>query len=378
MELIGLLDFLLDPFNYLFWIFIITIIISSIIIVWRPFNVYIQFAYLNAKVEAIGNPYLTEKELNKLIESKNIIELKETINTNKDYDIIGEWSNEIHNSLDDNFIKTIKQSKNDSSKKMKEFFNIFYEKIDLYYIKLIIKNKFRNVSIDVFDSGKTNLKKTKKLMDEIIDSEIENIPEILIKYGFKENISNIFSPNEADFILLDNLMDQYIINKFKNLKVPSKCIIGKQDFVNRMTDIKNIKNILRAKNLGYNEKTCDKLFLGDGQEISLWKFKELSQNEDVYQIISNLEGTSYYNILKDSIEIFNQEKSTQIFENLLDESYLNNLKEISIQNYVHIGPILRFLISKEYEIMNLKIISKGIEEKINSDIIKKLIVKVNE
>ena len=106
-----MLDFLLDPFSYLFWIFIITIIISSIIIVWRPFNIYVQFAYLNAKVEAIGNPYLTEKELNKLIESKNIIELKETINTNKDYDIIGKGSNEIHTSLDDNFKKTIKQSK---------------------------------------------------------------------------------------------------------------------------------------------------------------------------------------------------------------------------------------------------------------------------
>ena len=60
--------------------------------------------------------------------------------------------------------------------------------------------------------------------------------------------------------------------------------------------------------------------------------KELSQNEDVYQIISNMEGFSYYNILKDSIEKFNQEKSTQIFERILDEYYLNNLKEISIQN----------------------------------------------
>lgn len=372
-----MLDFLFDPFNYLFWIFILIIIIGAITIIWRPFNIYVQFAYINAKVEAIGNPFLTEKELNRLIELKNITEFKDTLNTNKDYDIIGNNSNEIHMSLDDNFKKTIEQSKNDSSKKIKELFNIFYEKIDFYNIKIIIKNKLRNVSINEIELENINLQKTKRLISEIIDSEIEKIPEILIKYGFDEEISNVNFTNDVDFILLDNIMDRYIINQFKNVKVPSKCINGKKDFVNRMSDIKNIKNILRAKNLGYDEKNCNKLFLGDGQEISSWKYKELSQNEDVYQIISNMEGVSYYNILKDSIEKFNQEKSTQIFEKLLDEYYLNNLKEISIQNYVHIGPILRFLISKEYEIMNLKIISKGIEEKINSDIIKNIIVKVN-
>ena len=128
--------------------------------------------------------------------------------------------------------------------------------------------------------------------------------------------------------------------------------------------------------LGYNENICNNIFLGDGKEISNWKYQELLQNKDVNQIILSLEGTSFYNNLKDSIEIFNKEQSTQIFEKVLDEYYLNILKEISIQNYVHIGPILRFLISKEYEIINLKIISKGIEEKINSNIIKNLLVMV--
>ena len=79
-------------------------------------------------------------------------------------------------------------------------------------------------------------------------------------------------------------------------------------------------------------------------------------NEDINKIISSLEGTSYYNDFKDNIEIFNKEKSTQIFEKVLDECLLKNLKEISIKNYVHIGPIIRYITSKEYEIINLKII----------------------
>jgi len=151
---------------------------------------------------------------------------------------------------------------------------------------------------------------------------------------------------------------------------------AKQDYLLRLIDIKNLKNILRAKNLNYNEEYSNNLFLGEGKEISEWKFKELSQLNDVYQILNGIEGTSYYNFLKDSIELYNKEKSTQIFEKLLDEFYLERIKEISIQNYTNIGPILRFLISKEYEIMNLKIIAKGIDEKINTEIISNLLVRV--
>jgi V/A-type H+-transporting ATPase subunit C len=352
------------------------ILIVTITIVWWPFNIYVQFSYINAKLEAIGNPFLNEKELNRLIESKNLNELKETLNTNKDYNIIGNNSNELHKSLDLNYIETLEKTKKDSSKKMNEFFNIFYEKIDLVFIKNLIKNKLKNISTEEDNLNKINLKKTKKLYQDILDSENEKILDLLINYGFDEEIKNISITKDIDFILLDNKTDSYIINKLKNVKIPQKCRKAKEDFVNRIIDIKNLKNILRAKNLSYNEKTCEKLFLGEGKEISNWKFQELLHSEDINQVISSLEGTSYFNDLKENIEIYNNEKSTQIFEKVLDERLLKNLKEISIQNYVHIGPIIRYITSKEYEIMNLKIISKGIEENINPDIIKKLTIMV--
>jgi vacuolar-type H+-ATPase subunit C/Vma6 len=50
------------------------------------------------------------------------------------------------------------------------------------------------------------------------------------------------------------------------------------------------------------------------------------------------------------------------------------MDNISTQNYVTIGPTIRFLVSKEYEIKNLKIIAKGIDENLSSDLIKKLII----
>ena len=157
--------------------------------------------------------------------------------------------------------------------------------------------------------------------------------------------------------------------------MPYKCEQGKRRFVKTLTDIINIKNVLRAKQLGYDEESCKKLFIGEGREIPPWKYNELSELESVSQIINSLEGTSYYDALKDTIEIYNKEQSVQVLETALDSLLLKHVRDISTQNYISIGPTIRFLVSKEFEIRNLKIITKGVSENISPDVIKTFLVK---
>jgi len=370
-----LFEILFDPYNYPFWIFIIAILVGAIIVISRPFSTYVKFAYPNAKFEAVGNPFIKEKELNRLFDSKNLNEFKDSLNALKDYNIIGENAQEIQKSLDDALIQTINLSKKDSSKEMYSFYNTYIEKIDIYLIKNTLKNKLHDKKIDESIIDSAILQKTKNLLNEIITNEKEKIPELLKNYDFGEDVANAVSNDEIDFLTLDTAIDKYIIEMFKKLKVPYNCEQGKNKFINRMIDIINIKNLLRAKQLSYDEKTCINMFLGDGQEISLWKYEEMSQTDQVSQLISSLEGTSYFDILKDSIEEYNKEGSVQVLENSLDRLFIKFVEDISIQNYVNIGPTIRFLVSKEFEIRNLKIIAKSIEENIRLDIIKNFFIK---
>ena len=105
-----MIDIIFDPFNYPFWILLLIILIATMVVISRPFSTYIKFAYPNAWFEAIGNPYIKENELNRLLDSKNLIEFKDTLNTFKDYNIKGENSQEIHQSLDEAFVRSIKIS----------------------------------------------------------------------------------------------------------------------------------------------------------------------------------------------------------------------------------------------------------------------------
>jgi V/A-type H+-transporting ATPase subunit C len=213
------------------------------------------------------------------------------------------------------------------------------------------------------------------MLNKISSSDRKDLINILNKYDFSKNIIDIVSEKDVNFLKLDISIDRFIINKFKEIKVPYKCDQAKRRFINTLIDTSNIKYILRAKQLNYDPESIKQFFLGEGQEIATWKYNEMAQLESIPQVISSLEGTSYFEPLKNAIEIFHKEKSVQIFENELDNNFLKLVRNISTQNYVTIGPTIRFLVSKEFEIRNLKIIVKGIGEGLSSDFIKPLLIK---
>ena len=369
-----MIDVIFDPNNYPFWILIIAVLVGAIAIISRPFSTYVKFVYPNAKFEAIGNPFITEKEIGRVIDNKNITDFKDTLNSSRDYNVSGVNINEIQYSLDENYIQSINMMKKDSSKKMKDFFNTYIEKLDIYLIKNAIKNKLEDKKIDEKIIDRAILKKTQSFLIKIIDVDKENLPDILKDYGFNEEVLKVFLEENINYLKLDTAIDKHIIEKIKQVNVPYKCSKPKQRLVNNLIDIINIKNVLRAKQQGYDEESIKNLLIGEGQELASWKLKDISEANSVPQVITALEGTSYHDSLKNAIEDYTNEGSVQFFENALDSHYLKLVRDLSTQNYVSIGPTLRFIISKEFEIKNLKIIVKGIGEGLTSEFIRPLLV----
>jgi len=369
-----LFELILDPDNALFWVLIISILAGAVIVISRPFSTYVKFVYPNAKFEAMGNPFIGDKELESIIDSKDLISFKETINTLKDYNISGEDTYSMQKSLDDTFITTVEMMKKDSSKKMQKFYDVYLEKFDMHLIKNVLKRKLEDRKIEKNDFDQAGLPITKELLNKISGCEKEDLPSVLREFGFEDFVIDGVSGETVDYLKIDTAIDRHFIYKLKQVKVPYKCEPGKQKFVKTMLDLVNIKNVLRAKQFGYDPESCKKLFIGEGREIASWKYDEISEVDSVSQVISALEGTSYFDVLKNSIEIYNKDESVQVLETSLDSLFLKLVGDISTQNYVTIGPTIRFLVSKEFEIRNLKIIAKGISENLSPDNIKGFLV----
>lgn len=97
---------------------------------------YCRFAYPTAKVQAIGNPFVRERELSQLMESKSIESFKNALNSLRDYNVEGERAAEIQRSLDEHFVKTMLMIRKDSPKKLKGFYDSYLRLIDLSLIHI--------------------------------------------------------------------------------------------------------------------------------------------------------------------------------------------------------------------------------------------------
>ncbi|MEM0466815.1 MAG: V-type ATPase subunit [Candidatus Thermoplasmatota archaeon] len=366
-------DWLTNPYHITFWIPICGGISLVVFLIARPLSTYMKFIYPTAKYEAIGNPFILQKELDSILELSTVSEFKEKINQKKDYVLQGDSSGEIQKSLDSHVLRTLDMMKKDSSKKMQAFFDTYRKKYDLFFVKNELKKKLLGISSQNI-SNESLLPWAQRLLQDIYDTSPEKYPELLESYGFNQAEVLNLKANLQDVFLIDAFFDAYFLRELYQVKVPYKCDSAKRELVQTLIDIYTIKHVLRAKHLGYDHIFCKKLYLGPGREIAPWKFTELIEQSTVSHVLHALEGTSYYTFITKQVDLSDVENSLQKIENILDIYLLQRMKELSMKNYINIGPTIRFLISKEFEIQNLKIICKGINENVSKETIKKFLI----
>ena len=370
-----MLDFLFDPGSPFVWILIIAIISGAVAVISRPFASYVQFVYPNAKYEAIGNPYIHQQSLEKLIESETLDQFIEQVNTNKDYHLQGDTAVDIQQRLDEHLETLITQMKKEHGKKMQGFFTTYIEFKHGTILKTIIRGLYEKKTID-YDTllQSVSSQAIRDLITQLSTASPDTISSVLTSYGFNTSLIELIESADTVPLQLDSAVDGYLIAQMKQVKVPYKCKDAIQEYLSRLTDIYTISHLLRAKHLRYHEKLCRLLSIGDGYEIPTWKFEELSTAETVPALIEGLDGNSYYTPLKQAADKEDITKSVQILITALDQHMLSILRQLSQQYYTSIGPTLRYLLSKEREIINLKIISKGISEHLPTDQITPLLI----
>lgn len=313
-----------------------------------------KFSYSNAKFSAIPNTFLKEKEISRLLESKGIDELKNNV-VSRDFILKGESIKEIQNSIDKSLIKIIKMARNDSPKKVAEFYDAYMKKIDSYTIKDVIIAIKESREIE----NKAILEENREMIEKI-KQEREKAGEILEEYGWKIDLTKPIEEIERD-------VEIKAISFLEKAKLPSSSKKARDRFVKSLIDILNLKAILRGKY--YN---MDIYLYGEGWELPIWKLKELIKIEEIEEIISMIEGTSYFGPLKNAITDFEKE-GVMALEKALDKHLLEVARQIANDNPLGIGPGIRFLVEKEFEARNLKAVVKAIGEQM-PEIAKKLVV----
>ncbi|MEA2053790.1 MAG: V-type ATPase subunit [Candidatus Thermoplasmatota archaeon] len=323
------------------------------------------FTYPNAKFNAIGSPYLQEKELSRLINSKNLEDFKNNV-AGRDFVLEGKSVREIQKSIDESFARIVDMAGKDSPKTVRKFYDAYLQKLDGRLIKDAIKAILEGKKIG---DEKAFSPAYSEFMKRVKGAGKDELLGALAEFGMDE-AKKLIEAN-APFVEIEYAIDKKVMESIGKASVPRSCSHARDVFVKKMIDIFNLKAIFRAKY--YGMKGIENMLFGDGREISKWKLEHMLKIKSIPEIISLLEGTSYIKPLRDAIPQYEKE-GVPALEIALDRHLIKMVADITLEHSMNLGPGIRFIVENEFEARNLKAIAKGIGEGLPPQRIWKLMV----
>lgn len=248
---------------------------------------------------------------------------------------------------------------------------------DIEDIKTIIRGKFTNTN--------------KELIMNSITAAGTLSYDFLISLLEKESIEDVLKNNQVvDFDLLspgledlnekktlasiENAMDKYY---YSHLIEFSK-ILPKQgalfrDFLLKEVEILNILTLLRLKKIKFKKEDINNFIIASSGFASFRAIK-LVDADDLEGLTKALEETEYKNAIHKGLEDFKATGSLITIETELHKYLLNKSTLLLHQHPLSIDVILGYMLAKDIEIRNLRIIIKGKQLGLNEDFIEKQLV----
>lgn len=332
-----------------------------------------NFTYPNAKFRAHGNPFIKEENLKPLSESRNINEVYSKIREHN-YEIPKEATediNEVEKNLEMNTIEYIKKAYMATPNEAKPLVNAWLAKYDVKMAKRAIKAVAREKEKEEIDQKVLPV----KMIDEDLKDELmsaRNVQELL---GILKNteLDEVLSGKEWEdnFFELDIALDKYLFEKMRQavMQVEAEEKSPVKYFFGKYTDILNLKIVFRGIREDIDEEVLKDSLLPPGRELEKWKLENMVDSSNLEEAMVELEGTSYTELRTEGTSMSNFD-----LEMYLDKKLLSIVSEILSQNILTVGPLIKYLVAKDLELRNLKILIRGLKEGMDPERISKMMI----
>lgn len=317
----------------------------------------------NATMFAIGSRYTEKDGIDMLLNFTNVSEVVGEIEKEgyeiediKNYDV----------ELEKSGLKMMYRAVEMLPDASKIFAEAYLMKYDAAIVKRILRAKMANVSkADIYSMVYEGRTISKLIIQHMIESaSMEDAVSALDATPFSEVI-RVWSDTN-DLYKVEMALDKIVMDNLVN----SKRILDEDSmepvnmFLSYLVDVYNLKLIVRAKSAGV--EGVGAYLVGGGYELGEWKLKSMINSRNMDEVLAHLEGTSYAH-LRETTDPFQLELS-------LDNFILKKAEEIGMSYAATAGPMIIFLVSKDYELRNLKVIIKGFMEGIPKERIRTLLV----
>ena len=180
---------------------------------------------------------------------------------------------------------------------------------------------------------------------------------------------------ENNLVGIENAFDKFYYNHLMQFSkiLPREGVLFR-DFLINEVEISNILTLLRLKKAKFGKEIVKGFLISSGNRLKDAKISRLSELDDFDDISKAFEKTEYRGIIAHGIDEFKKDGSlirleTELYKHLLKKSVL-----LLHQHPLSVDVILGYMLAKDIEVRNLRIIIKGKQLGLGEDFIESQLV----
>jgi V/A-type H+-transporting ATPase subunit C len=147
-----------------------------------------------------------------------------------------------------------------------------------------------------------------------------------------------------------------------------------REFVRREIDVTNLKVLLKMKAERIPEDRIAKFLIPGGREYSMDKLRAMAQAEGLPAIIEEMERSSMYEDIKPALDRFKNDQKLSEITIALDKALTYTSEKFAHLYPLSVLPIVNYMIRKKVEVDNIRIIARGKQSNLSTEVIEGLLV----
>ena len=340
-----------------------------------------KYSYTSARVREKKSKLLKEEDYNKML-MMSVPEISHYISDagySKEMADLGnryEGLSLVEYDTYANMAKAFRSILNSSTGALSRMVNAYLTKWDFENLKTIMRGKKYGLHIeeireDLVPAGNLSMDDLDKMLS------LTTIEDILAAFSKKIHIvvpDDVISSYKTNGILgsiEDVLVKEYYKNLLASISSSDRPTQIFRTYIKTCIDLKNVETVLKFKADGITGDVVVEYWIPGGTEVDEKVMSQLAAAQDIQAAVNEMQQLRMYSEIKDSLS----QDST-----ILDVVGVINKYRVELANKVghmyplSVIPVVDYMIHKENEVRNIRMIAHGTDSGLDRDTMKKLLV----
>jgi len=341
-----------------------------------------NYAFVNARVKVKKSMLLSHETYPKLLQM-SIPEITRFIQETQYRQEVDELAikfsgiNLIEHALNLNQARTYKSILSWCQGELQMLVDAYLNRWNNWNIKTIIRGKFRNVTPEDIEenlvpAGHLDMEFMRKLtkkpsLDDVIDELMTTEYGPILTEPYEE------FKHTGLLTQMEDAMDRFYFLNLLGIRVSNTNRYFHQ-LILKEIDFRNINTLFRLKRFNLDAESVMPHLIPAGYAYSEDDLRRLAGANSFSEMISTLREFPIWSYIQDIVEGIKPEQSLNRVENALKKDNRDYADKMSNLYPLSIYPVIGYIINKNREVNNLRIITRGKQTNLSNEVISELLV----